>query len=78
MMPLTPIIVGDIFDVWGIDFMRPFLNSFRDEYILLSVDYVCKWVEPIRTRSNESKVGVKFLRKNIFARYGMPQLIISD
>jgi len=24
MMPLNPIIMVDIFDVWGIDFMRPF------------------------------------------------------
>ena len=37
-----------------------------------------KWVEAIPTKTNESKVVVKFLRKNIFARYGMPSLIISD
>lgn len=77
-MPLTPIIVVDLFDVWGIDFMGPFPNSFGNEYILLCVDYVSKWVEAIPTRTNESRVVVKFLRENIFARYGMPRLIISD
>jgi hypothetical protein len=28
MMPLNPILIVEIFDVWGIDFMRPFPNSF--------------------------------------------------
>jgi len=78
MMPLNPIIVVDIFDVWGIDFMGPLPNSFGHEYILQCVDYVSKWVEAIPARTNESRVVVKFLRENIFARYGMPRLIISD
>ena len=58
--------------------MGPFPNSFGHEYILLCVDYVSKWVEAIPARTNESRVVVKFLRENIFARYGMPHLIISD
>jgi len=77
MSPI-PIIVIDIFDVWAIDFMGLFSNSFGNEYILLYVDYVSKWVEAIPVRTNESKVVVKFLRENIFARYGMPRLIISN
>ena len=34
MMPITPILEVEIFDVWGIDFMGPFLNSFGYQYIL--------------------------------------------
>ena len=78
MMPLTPIIVVDVVDVRGIDFMGLFPNSFENEYILLCVDSVSKWVEAIRTRTNESKVVVIFLRENIFASHGMPKDIISD
>ena len=78
MMPLNPIIVVDTFDVWGINFMGPFPNLFGHEYILLCVDYVSKWIEAIPARTNESRVVVKFLRENIFARYGMPRLIIRD
>ena len=63
---------------WGIDFMGPFLSSFGNEYILLAVDYVSKWVEAIRTRTNDGRVVVKFLRENIFARFGMPRAIVSD
>ena len=41
-MPLTPILVIEIFDCWGIDFMGPFPPSCGYLYILLSVDYVSK------------------------------------
>jgi len=78
MMPPNPIIVVEVFDVWGIDFMGPFPPSFRNEYILSAVDYVSKWVEAIPSQTNEAKVVVKFLRENIFARFGMPRAIISD
>ena len=44
-MPLRGILVVQIFDVWGIDFMGPFPPSFGNLYILLAVDYVSKWVK---------------------------------
>jgi hypothetical protein len=47
-MPLKYNLQIDIFDVWGIDFMGPFKNSFGFEYILVMVDYVSKWVEACR------------------------------
>ncbi|CAN6554896.1 unnamed protein product [Malus baccata var. baccata] len=47
-------------------------------YILLAVDYVSKWVEAKATRTNNSKVVADFVRTNIFARFGMPRVIISD
>ena len=71
MMPLNPIIVVEVFDVWGIDFMGPFPPCFGKEYILLSVDFLSKWVEAIPSRTNEAKVVVTFLRENNFARFGM-------
>ena len=78
MMPMNPILVIEIFDVWGIDFMGPFPNSFGNLYILLAVDYVSKWVEAIPTKSNDNKVVLKFLKENIFSRFGTPRAIISD
>ncbi|XP_019173871.1 PREDICTED: uncharacterized protein LOC109169443 [Ipomoea nil] len=76
-MPLSNILVVDLFDVWGIDFMGPFPTSFGYNYILVAVDYVSKWVEAVATRTNDSKVVLKFL-KDIFARFGTPRAIISD
>ncbi|WJZ98605.1 hypothetical protein VitviT2T_017117 [Vitis vinifera] len=78
MMPLNLILIVDIFDVWGIDFMGPFPMSFGHSYILVGVDYVSKWVEAIPCRSNDHKVVLKFLKDNIFARFGVPKAIISD
>ena len=36
------------------------------------------WTEAIPTGMNEARVVIKFLRENIFAKYGMPSLIIGD
>ncbi|GKC46449.1 reverse transcriptase domain-containing protein [Tanacetum coccineum] len=44
-MPQNNIQVCDAFDVWGLDFMRPFPNSNGNKYILVAVDYVSIWVE---------------------------------
>ena len=77
-MPLTPILIIEIFDCWGIDFMGPFPPSCGYLYILLSVDYVYKWVEPIPTRTNDHKVVLKFIKEHMFSRFGIPRAIISD
>ena len=77
-MPLSPVLVIEIFDCWGIDFMGPFPMSFGYLYILLAVDYVSKWVEAIPTKTNDHRVVVKFLKENIFTRFGMPRAMISD
>ncbi|RVW62069.1 Gag-Pol polyprotein [Vitis vinifera] len=50
-MPMNPILIVDLFDVWGIDFMD--LSQ-------------CLWVV------------LKFLKENIFSRFGVPKAIISD
>ncbi|KAL1555059.1 protein NYNRIN-like [Salvia divinorum] len=71
-MPQVPIIVCEIFDVWGMDFMGPFPSSYGNTYILMVVDYVSKWIEAKATSSCESKEVAKFLKDNIFSRYGVP------
>ncbi|CAN6716320.1 unnamed protein product [Malus baccata var. baccata] len=77
-MPQNPILSVEIFDLWGIYFMGPFPSSHGFLYILLAVDYVSKWVEAKATRINDSKVVAEFVKSNIFARFGMPRVFISD
>ena len=77
-MPLSPILVIEVFDCWGIDFMGPFSNSCGYEYILVAVDYVLKWVEAMASKNNNHKTVLKFLKNNIFSRFGTPKAIISD
>ncbi|KAL4290053.1 hypothetical protein GQ457_14G014830 [Hibiscus cannabinus] len=77
-MPLQNILEVELFDVWGIDFMGPFPSSFGNLYILLAVDYVSKWVEAVATTHNDAKTVQRFIKKNIFTRFGTPRVIISD
>ena len=65
-MALEQIMEVEIFNVWGIDFVGPFPPSCGQLYILLAVDYVNKWVEAVATLTNDTKVVLKFLQKNIF------------
>ncbi|GKB95250.1 reverse transcriptase domain-containing protein [Tanacetum coccineum] len=76
-MPQNAIQVCKIFDVWGIDFMGPFLSSRGNKYILVAVDYLSKWVKAKALPTNDARVVVKFL-KSLFARFGTPRAIISD
>ncbi|XP_050222489.1 uncharacterized protein LOC126672577 [Mercurialis annua] len=71
-MPLTIIQEVKIFDVWGIDFIGPFPVSFRNQYILLGVDYVSKWVEAEALPTNDTKVVLRLL-KCLMNRFGTPK-----
>ncbi|CAM8931972.1 unnamed protein product [Rhodiola kirilowii] len=77
-MPQVPILVNDVFDIWGIDFLGPFPVSCGYTYILVPVDHVSKWVEAKATRCDDAKIVIDFLRTNLFCRYGVPKAIISD
>ncbi|XP_006584308.1 uncharacterized protein LOC114420505 [Glycine soja] len=68
----------EIFDCWGIDFIGPLPPSFGNEYILIAVDYVSKWVEAVTAPKNDAKTMVKFLKKNIFARFGVPRVLMAS
>ena len=76
-MTLNPILEIELFDVWGIDFIGPFSNLFENQYILVAVDYVSKWVEAIPRKTNYNKVVIKFLKENIFSRFSEPLVLSS-
>ncbi|XP_070007549.1 uncharacterized protein [Nicotiana sylvestris] len=75
---MTGVISLDIFDVWGIDFMGPFVSSCGNAYFLVAIDYVSKWVEAVALPNNEARSVVEFLKKSIFTRFCTPYAIISD
>lgn len=55
----------ELFDVWGIDFMGPFVSSCGHKNILVAMDYISKWVEIVALADIDGKRVVPFLRKNI-------------
>lgn len=59
-------LVVELVDVWGIDFIGPFPKSFGCEYILVVVDYMSKWVKVVALPTNDARSVTKFLKKNIF------------
>ena len=59
-MPQVPVIVCEIFYVWGMNFMGPFPSSYGNTYIFVAVDYVSKWIEAKATPTCEVFEGEYF------------------
>ena len=58
--------------------MGPFPSSMRNKYILVRVDYVSKCIEAIASPTNDARTVTRFLKKNIFFKFGTPRAIIND
>jgi hypothetical protein len=77
-MPLRYNLQIDLFDVWGIDFMGSFKNSHGFEHILVTVDYVSKWVEAMPCRKASTEESIAMIKSMIFPRFGTLRILISD
>ncbi|WVZ76458.1 hypothetical protein U9M48_024434 [Paspalum notatum var. saurae] len=73
-MPLTSNLQVDVFDV----FHGTFSKNGDKEYILVTVDYVSKWVEALPCPAADSRHSIKMFWETIFPRFGVPWVIISD
>lgn len=58
--------------------MGPFLLSLGNQYILVVVGYVSKWIEAIASPTNGTRVMIKMFKNIIFPRFGVPSVVISD
>ena len=45
---------------------------------ILTIEIFDVWVEAVPCKTNDHKIVVKFLKENIFSRFGTPRTIISD
>ena len=77
-MPLNVFLEIKLFEIWDIDIMGPFPDSNNNKCLFVAVDYVSKWVETTVTPTNDAKVIIKFIKKNIFTIFGIPRAIVSD
>ena len=48
------------------------------KYILVAVDYVTKWVEAAATITNDARVVIKFMKSNMFSRFGVRRALTTD
>lgn len=67
----------ELFEAWGMDFIGPFPSSHNNKYFLVVIDYVSKWIEAITALTNDTKMVLRFVKKNIFSRFGVPRAIVS-
>ena len=76
---LNPISSPWPFAQWGQDILSPFPRATDNRrFVLVAVDYFTKWVEA-EALANIWDVDVKkFVWKNIFTRFGVPNTLISD
>ena len=58
--------------------MGPFPASNGYTHILVSVDYITKWVEAIPTSSANNNTSIKMLKEVIFPRFGVPRYFMTD
>ena len=77
-IPLKEQVVAKPFERWALDFIGPFNpKSNQKAYILVTIDYMTKWVEAEALTNATEEVVIKFLFK-LFIRYGLPREVITD
>lgn len=54
------------------------MSLFGNQYILVAVDYVSKWIEPVALPTSDGRGVINFLNKNILTSFETPRVIISD
>lgn len=76
--PQNAILEIELFDVWGINFMASFVPSYGNYYILWSWTICLSESRKFPPKTNIEKVVIKFLKRNIFTRFGTPRTILSN
>ncbi|RDX73721.1 Pol polyprotein, partial [Mucuna pruriens] len=68
------------FAMWGLDMISPIEPKVSNEhrFILVAIDYFTKWVEAVSYASVMKSIVVKFIKRDIICRYGLPAHIITD
>ncbi|XP_048138574.1 uncharacterized protein K02A2.6-like [Rhodamnia argentea] len=68
------------FSMWGIDVIGPInpQTSNGHRFILVAIDYFSKWIEANSYANVTPRTVAKFVGRDIIARYGTPEAIITD
>ncbi|XP_058769358.1 uncharacterized protein LOC131643219 [Vicia villosa] len=64
---------------WGMDILGPFpVGSYQNKYLIVAVDYFTKWIEAEALAKITSLNILRFYKRNVLARFGIPQALITD
>lgn len=78
-MPLQPQVLIEPFERWDLDFVCPIAPMSRKKrYILVSTDYVTKWVQAKTLYQANEQTFVEFVFEDFFTHFGDPREIVTD
>ena len=79
-IPLNVLTAPWPFSLWGIDVIGAIEPKASNGHrlILVAIDYFTKWVEAASYASVTRNVVIKFIKKEIICRCGLPRKIITD
>jgi len=76
---LTSLVSPEPFAWWGIDLLGLFPKAAGQlKYLVVAIDYSIKWIETEPLTKITAKNVLRFFKRNILARFGVPALVISD
>jgi ribonuclease HI len=76
---LTSLVSPWPFTWWGIDLLGPFPKATGQlKYLVVAINYSTKWIEAEPLAKITAKNILRFFKRNILARFGVPALVISD
>jgi hypothetical protein len=80
VMPLQAIVAEQPFYQWGFDVVGPINPKYikRHMYILIATDYFTKWPEAVALKKADAEELIRFLKENIFSRFGVPNKFIIE
>ncbi|CAJ2659659.1 unnamed protein product [Trifolium pratense] len=68
-----------LFSWWGMDLLGPFPTAAgQNKYLIVAVDYFTKWIEAEPLAHITTFNVLRFFKRNILARFGIPQVVVTD
>jgi ribonuclease HI len=64
---------------WGLDLLGPFPRApGQNRYLIVGVDYFTKWIEAEPLAQITAHNVLRFFKRNILARFGIPHTVVTD
>jgi hypothetical protein len=61
------------------DILGPFTTRLHKcKFLIVGVDYFTKWIEAEAIPNIAGETILRFFKKNILARFGIPQVVVTD
>lgn len=76
--PLTPIPVAGPFDRIGVDIIQFPRSDLGNQYAVVFMDYLTKWLEVYPTPDQSAATVANLLVREIVSRHGVPSELLSD